>query len=367
MAFMLKLFIKRIVISFLKIFPINKNKVFFSSFEGKSVSCNPKYVYEELVKKNKYKCVWEHNKKLNDIKTVKHNSLKYIYTVMTSKYIFTNNGISSAFPLRKKQVCVNTWHGSGAYKKVGKDISEQVNGTSKKQQEYINKNTTYFISGCEKFTEVMSNAIGLDRNKFLPFGMPRNTVFFKENNLTAIKEKIKIDDNVKICLYAPTFRGQTGSNNAYNSLLDTAMLKYALKERFGGEWLIAYRGHYSQSNGEVFKYDLDLSRYGDMQELLLVSDVLITDYSSSIWDYSFTYKPCFLYCEDMEDYKSQRDFYVPIEKWGFPIAVNNEQLKEKILDFDFDEYKEKMDEHHRALGSFENENAILKLFELLSM
>ena len=103
-----------------------------------------------------------------------------------------------------------------------------------------------------------------------------------------------------------------------------------------------------------------------MQELLAVSDALITDYSSSIWDYSFTYKPCFLYCYDLASYKSERDFYIPIENWGFPIAENNSQLMNGILKFSYDLYLEKMKNHHKELGSYENGTATSTICDLIS-
>ena len=102
-----------------------------------------------------------------------------------------------------------------------------------------------------------------------------------------------------------------------------------------------------------------------MQDLLLVCDILITDYSSSIWDYSFTYKPCFLYTTDLEQYTSERGFGRDIYTWGFPVCKNDEELYQAIINFDEDDFRMKMQKHHDDLGSYENGNATQYVCEYL--
>jgi CDP-glycerol glycerophosphotransferase len=110
---------------------------------------------------------------------------------------------------------------------------------------------------------------------------------------------------------------------------------------------------------------IDVSDYPDMQDLLCAVDVLITDYSSSIWDFSFTHKPCFLYAPDLEEYKSNRDFYTPIEEWPFPLAKTNQELIENIKNFDSKEYIGKVNKHHKELGSYETGHATEHFCKLL--
>ena len=369
---MIRLFFIRLMIKLFYLFPINRRKVFFSSFEGKSMACNPKYIYNRLIKQHGDRLIyiWEFNgSQPKEVKTVRHNSLGYIYHIMTAKAIITNTGISAVFPLRNKQVCINTWHGSGAYKKVGRDIDAKINGTSDYMMKLSNKSTDYFISGCQKFTEVMSNAIMLEKEKFLPIGMPRNDFLVAGDgyDIEEIKRKANIPNGKKIVLYAPTFRGTTGQAVNEALKMDVQRVLSALSSRFGGEWIFAYRCHYHVKSAFANEpNNIDLSQFEDMQELLAVSDVLISDYSSSIWDYSFTYKPCFLFCYDLVNYEKERDFYVPIEKWGFPIALNNEELIQSILGFDEKKYVEDMTNHHSDLGSYESGNATKDICDLLS-
>ena len=90
-----------------------------------------------------------------------------------------------------------------------------------------------------------------------------------------------------------------------------------------------------------------------MQDLLCAADMLISDYSSCIWDYSFTYKPCLLFVPDLKKYKSDRDFLIPIETWGFPLAETNDELVDIISDLDQNEFNDSMCYHHKLLGSYE--------------
>lgn len=108
----------------------------------------------------------------------------------------------------------------------------------------------------------------------------------------------------------------------------------------------------------------DVSDYPEMQDLLCTADMLITDYSSSVWDYSFTYRPCFLFTPDLEEYKKKTDFYTPIEEWGFPICKTNEELRKQIEAFDENKFKQAMIRHHENLGSYEKGTATEEVAKL---
>ena len=99
-------------------------------------------------------------------------------------------------------------------------------------------------------------------------------------------------------------------------------------------------------------------RSADMaQELLLASDVLLTDYSSCMWDFSLMKKPCFLYARDIDEYRGERDFYTPIESWPFPLAADNDGLEKVIAEFDEEAYRADAARHHAELGSTESGTA----------
>lgn len=372
---MLKLYISRLLLRFFYLFPINKRKVFFSSFEGGPISCNPKYIYRELKKRygSKLIYVWEWNRSPEEqegaesVVFVKHNSISYIFHIMSAGVLISNTGISAVFPLRQEQLSINTWHGAGCYKKVGRDLAETNNKEHIKRYKYAAKNTTYFLSGCRIWTEVFSAAVFADPRKFLPVGSPRVDFLLQEHSDDLIKRiKNKAGIVGKFVLYAPTYRGGRHSPAEAACPMNVPILLDSLKERFGGDWTFAYRCHYATaSNFKCIENTVDLSAYDDMQELLATCDVLISDYSSSIWDYSFTGKPCFLYCYDLNDYTDERDFYRPIQEWHFPISVDMPELIKQIKEFDPIKFRKGMERHHSDLDSYETGNAADRVAELI--
>jgi CDP-glycerol glycerophosphotransferase len=217
----------------------------------------------------------------------------------------------------------------------------------------------FYISSCRKFTSIMSEQMLINMDKFLPYGMPRNDLFFSsllDKNI--IKNKMGVDISTSIILYAPTYRGSFRNCNFTVSNISIPDVISAATTRFNKKFVFLYKAHHVMKDIDKNKdLGINVTSYPDMQELLYISDILITDYSSSIWDFSFTYKPCFLYAPDLENYKIEFGFYTPIETWPFPLAQSNMELKEKILTFDDEKYHENVVKHHKDLGSYENGTA----------
>ena len=370
---------KRLFTKLFWIVPLKSNKIFFSSYEGKQYACNPKAVYEELKNEKKSYCyIWEYNsysipdELKQNVTIVKHNSLSYFFHLLTAKYIITNSGISAAISLRKKQVCVNTWHGGGAYKKVGAVVDEKINGTDCKELAIMAKQTSYFLSSSREFTNVMEKSTFISQNKFLNIGMPRNDIFFLPLKMEILRKKVRdyynLSDDKKVVLFAPTYRGKSG-NMHYSTLIpDIDNLTKALKNKFGGEWMVLYRSHYYKTTVENNPLVIDVSEYQDMQELLCLADVLITDYSSCIWDYSLIFRQCFLFVPDLEEYENERGgFYTQISSWPGIICKNDEELANKIFCYNRTEYIQKVESHHSSLVSYDKGTATKQLLRVLSL
>ena len=147
--------------------------------------------------------------------------------------------------------------------------------------------------------------------------------------------------------------------------LNCQKLKSIISEKTGKNVTVLYRGHHYNSKNSSGNFDKDVSNYYDMQNLLLISDMLISDYSSSIWDFSFTYKPCLLYTPDLKEYEEARGFDEDIHTWGFPMCVSNDILCDTVKNYDAQIHKSNMEEHHKSLGSFEKGNATKKVCELI--
>lgn len=346
------------------IFPIKKNRVIFTAYKGAQFSCNPKYIFIELYdkQKDKFEFVWclndatQLSSKYENVKIAKYKSLKHIYYQITSNVVILNHANPVYIPLRKKQLKINTWHGGGAYKKVSRAVKNDEYKFEDYKALYEIKDTDYFISSSRKFTEVMVESQMLPKSVYLEVGMPRNDLFFRKNEKLQqeIKDILKIDSKIKTVLYAPTYRGAQDSQEL-NMTLDVKSVLKSLKGRFMGEWLMLMRTHINtiKTSNSSDNHIIDVTSYPDMQELLLIADVLITDYSSSIWDFSLTKKPAFLFTPDLEKYIDKQGFYTDINEWSFPYSKTNEKLMKDILEFDNKTHENKIKKHLDNLVSFE--------------
>lgn len=365
-------FIKYLICNILKfiqkmifVLPIKKNKIMFFPCNG-NYYCNLKYIYLSLKKYNdKYDIVWVLKNKSfkyvgENVHVCKINSLLFFWHALTSKCIIFNCGFKSYIYKRKKQVYIETWHGGGAYKKIGLSIRRTKGKFLRKRLIISNDSIDYIISSSKGFTHAFKKDNEIENAVFCPFGMPRNDIFFDNRKMKRIKEKVKSRFNIKnkkIVMYAPTFR----DNFFYNDLDFTRVLD-VLECKYESEFVLFLRCHPHLKNNIFEKCTfsenvIDVSQYYDMQELLCAVDILITDYSSSMWDCSLMYKPCFIYANDLNSYKNERNFHIPISKWPFPVSTNNQQLVDNIINFNITEYKSAVELHHKFLESYEDGHA----------
>ena len=360
----------------LKLLSTNKRRIMLINDMSPYYADSLKYIGNELCKrKKKFEIIYAgYNLNCYEIlrkKGIKHvqlNSFKYFYYGMTSKILVTNSGGISYLPLKTDQFVMNTWHGGGAYKKIGIDMYEDTK-MFRNDLRLAAKNTDIVLSTCERFKEVFSRSMLVPPNKFLSIGMPRNDALVKgdKNSRYQIRKKLGLSTVDRMVLFAPTYRK---INNDYfdKSIaisygIDEKMVCKALSEKFGGHWIFAYRYHpciTNRNNMNNKKDVIDLTDYDDMQELLLATDVLINDFSSSIWDFMLTGKPCFIFARDLQEYIRTTELYTPISDWPFMIADNNQQLADNIKNFDEKKYKEKCLEHYKMMGGCENGDATLK-------
>ncbi|STY72097.1 CDP-glycerol:poly(glycerophosphate) glycerophosphotransferase [Megamonas hypermegale] len=368
------IFILRYIISSLCIFPIDNRKIVFYPING-NYYCNLKYISEYIENNfNEKKIIWflKDKKVFNNKKffSYRKNSFSFFYHVMTARFIIFNDTFPKYFFKRKKQIYINTWHGGGAYKKIDSVYKNDLKYFRKKRMlEALNK-IDYIIASSEGFKRAFAEDTGINVSKFLNIGMPRNDIFFSKEKIENISSKIydiyNIDTRKKIVLYAPTFR----EHNLKDDLNIDRILE-TLNKRFNNQYIFMLRCHPHIMNKVLKKNKksnniIDVSLYPDMQELLCATDILITDYSSCMWDFSLMYKPCFIYANDLEEYKIERNFHTPIKDWPFPLSINNDELIKNIDNFDNDKYIKKVKEHHEKLGSYENGQASEKICILIN-
>lgn len=354
-------------------FPVKKGRIVFDSYLGEQYSCNPKAIYEYLLNVNSenFEFIWAFkepekfdfltNNKNTQI--CKYRSLKHKFYSFTAQMIVFNFHRTNEMPSRRGQIRLQTWHGGGCYKKTGKGIgynSKIHNWVLEQQSKY---DITHYISSSRFFTdEVIRSQYNFNGN-ILSIGMPRNDLFFFDNASVrdCVREKLNIPKDSFAVLYAPTYR----DNGTRLDPLDVKGIAESINKRFGENAVILYRAHRFTENPDT-ENTLDVSAYPEMQELLLACDMLISDYSSSIWDFSITEKPCLLYTPDLDEYEKMRGFDKDIYSWGFPVCKDNKELQSGILNFDEEKFKSDMSKHHRDLGSFETGTACEQIYRLLN-
>ncbi len=365
--------IMRMLLFPLRLLKVKKNKVLLINDLGYNYAANPKAVAEELLKlpEGTYELVYSvrspelyRDMEQGKIRFVRYRSIAYYYHAMTAKVLLSNSGGYSFLPLKKRQVVINTHHGGGAYKKAGLDMYEDT-PLFRKDLMLTSRSTTRFLSTNRRFTEAISASYLIEKEKFWEIGMPRNDqmLHLDKGKRDQIRAKLGIKDNQKLVLYAPTYR-KPNDNYFKDSIaidygIDCSSVCRSLETRFGGQWIFGYRLHpcIVDRSGIIPEDTLDLCDYEDMQDLLVAADAMINDFSSSMWDFMLTGKPCFTYAKDLEHYVATTEVYTPVAEWPFPQSTTNEELVGSIIEFDEESYRIACQKHYESLGGCETGQA----------
>ncbi len=348
------------------------NKIVFISHRGKQYSCNPMYLCEYLsdAYPSQFELVWAFDRPASfaflaekGIQVVKKESREHLRHLMTAKVLVTNVDFFFYLPGRKEQIRLDTWHGGGAYKTCG--FANAQNLLSMRQRSYFKRlysRVNLYCSSSRVFTEKTIRESRLFSGAVLEIGMPRNDNLVRGDRpdiAQKVRNYFSLKETQKIVLYAPTYRSEEEAEEMPRP--DIHGLTSALRDRFGGDWVCLLRQHHL--SGADAGDGLSATDYPDMQELLYTADVLVSDYSSCIWDFSLMYKPVFLFCPDLEHYTAARDFYIPIEQWHFPLTHSQAELEEKIQAFDAETYRAGLVRHHIEMGNCETGQATKILCE----
>ena len=334
-----------------------KNKtVLFESYQSRSYACSPKQIYLNMIKDSRfsdYEFIWcftNTNREFTDERTriVKRGSKEYYKAFASAKYWIVNSLIPEEITPKKNQIFLQCWHGT-PLKKLRYDVehSSALNDIydMRRRNDLDAKRYTYFLSPSNFCTEVFTSAFNLKKlkkeNILIEQGYPRNDFLFKftDKDVKDIKEKLNIKSDKKIILYAPTFRDNqhtSGVGYTYNLGIDLDKLQKKLSD----EYIVLFRTHYFVSNSfDLSKYEnfiYDVSKYDDICDLYIISDILITDYSSVFFDYANLKRPMLFYMYDLDEYKNNlRDFYISLSE--LPGLIKDNQYirnlsSKKIID-----------------------------------
>ena len=357
--------------------------ILFQSFGGKNYTCSPKAIYEKMLEMdefNDFNFVWvfdnpdihkvKDDRRLTIIKTKSKDYYKYF---SIAKYWVVNSIIDTGIIKKKDQIYIQCWHGT-PLKKLRYDI--ELNGSVlntiqdiRKRNDEDAKRFDYFISPSKFCTEKFISAFNLKalgkENIIVEKGYPRNDRLYNytDTDVKRIKKELGLPSNKKIILYAPTFRdNQHSSGIGYTYELSIDFER--LKKQFGKDYTILFRTHYFIANSiNLTKYKsfvFDVSSYDDINDLYLVSDMIITDYSSVFFDFANLKRPMLFYMYDQDLYQNKlRDFYISLDELPGAIAKTQKELEYNLKNIDAisKKYSKKYEKFNKKYNYLEDGNA----------
>jgi CDP-glycerol glycerophosphotransferase len=357
--------------------PLKEKWILFESFFGKSYSDSPKYIYEHLSRNfpGKYRMIWVIDKKNTTIpyphKRIRRFSLWYYYYLGRCGYIVFNCRQPEWVIKRENNVFLQTWHGT-PLKKLVFDLDEIVSASPRYKQQFYKQSRAwdYLIAPNEFSSETFRRCFAYD-NIMLETGYPRNDILHapdKDKIAVGIRKRLGIALNKKTILYAPTWRDDVYYGKGqykFELHLDLELMRRQL----GEEYIILLRTHYfiaDSINLEAMKgFAYNVSRYDDISELYLISDILITDYSSVFFDYANLKRPMLFFTYDLDKYRDiLRGFYFDIEKEvPGPLLYTTDEVIEAIRGIETvnREYRQRYDEFYHRFCDWEDGHAAEKV------
>ena len=320
--------------------PIKKNKIIIASNRGTTLEGNLLWINQKLQNED-YKV-----KILLTNKVDFKYSINLVVNMANAKFTIIDDFFSLVYPLkiRKSAKLIQVWHAVGAFKRVGFSRIGKVGGPTEKS--ITHKNYTDVIVSSENIIDNYQEAFRISRDKIHAIGIPRTDFFFddekKKKSIEKIYNEYPILQNKRVILFAPTFRGN-GKKTAYypKEYFNIHTIYKNLKD---DEILIIKNHPFVKEKFEITKEQsskiIDVTLYPDINELLLITDLLITDYSSTIFEYALLDKPIIFYTPDINEYKDSRDFYYEFYEYTYGnVCKNLEELVYSIRNTNLNEEK----------------------------
>lgn len=341
----------KVIFQLIGLLPAKKKLIIFESYLGKQYSCNPRAIFEYLQKNYPdYDMYWSVDPRYHTafsekgLKTLNRFSINWLIAMARAKYWVFNSRTPGWIPKPKHTVYLQTWHGT-PLKKLAADMDEvHMPGTTteKYKRNFLNesKRWDFLVSPNQYSSEIFERAFDFSK-QMLETGYPRNDYLYTHNNESTIqhlKLQLNIPQDKKVILYAPTWRDneyyEVGKYK-FNLKLDLQKMK----EILGDEYIILMRMHYLVAESmDISAYEgfaRDVSKHEDIRELYLISDILITDYSSVFFDYANLKRPMLFYVYDIDSYRDNlRGFYFDFEREApGPLVKTTEEVIKQIQHF----------------------------------
>lgn len=330
------------ILNFLSFFiKEDKNLILFVCYGGKKYDDSPRFVYEYIKNNKKFlnkKMVWAFKEpfkfeNISNQEKVKIDTLKYYLIALKAKYWITNSSVERGLGFKRKYTkYVVFQHGTLGIKKIGKDITENNKFFRTKNKEKIDM----FIIQGSKEEDLLIKALSLKKENIYKLGLPRNDelVNLSDDKILKIKEKLLIPLNKKVILYAPTFR-EYNNDKFLNTVLSSPFNFEYLKKELGNDYVFLFTAHYEIA--KLLNVDcsndfvINVFDYPYINDLLLISDLLISDYSSVVFDYCILERPILCFGYDYDTYMKERGTYLDLNKFFSHGVIKEEKELVKII------------------------------------
>lgn len=323
--------------------PVNDRQILICSESRDNLSGNLKFI-DEKIDKTKFDVIYSMKSSIIQRRSQRQKR-QLCKQLATSKYVLIDDFMPALYPLpiRKETRFIQVWHAMGAFKKVGFSRLGKIGGPSPRSLSH--RNYTDVIVSSESIRYNYSEAFGISAEKVHAIGTPRTDVFFDEEYKRKIRERLyskypKLNEK-KIVLFAPTFRGN-GVKTAY---YDYSWLSFKkLQDELGDEYAVIIKMHPFIKNMPEEELDdsfyINLSDEREINDILFITDVLVTDYSSVIFEASLMDICTVFFVPDYDEYVESRDFYYPYSEYTYGNVVKcEEELIEAIKKQEIDKKK----------------------------
>lgn len=334
--------------------PVNENKVVFIEVRMPEISDSFQLLYDELREHYNYE-IHTHFLHMSFVRKWEYIKLcrAMVRDIADAKYVFLNESsdVTSCLPLRKETVLTQLWHACGAFKKFGMSTAELIFGDDRKTlQKYpFHRNYTHMTVSAPEVVWAYEEAMSLKPGSGVvkPVGVSRTDVFFDDKFICQAKDtlyqKFPAAKDKKVILYAPTFRGRVASAKTPD-VLDLNLLY----EKLGREYVVIFKHHpFVKKRPEIpeefSEFAIDMTQDMSIEDLLCVSDICISDYSSLVFEYSLFGRPMIFLAYDLDEYFDWRGFYYDYKDFvPGPILTDTEEIVAYISDIENQFDKEKV-------------------------
>lgn len=346
--------------------------VLINNYGGLKYGDSPRVLYEYIRSHHcydRFHVVWAFNdvekfKYIEGCSFVKQDSLAYFMTALKAKYWITNVNIERGLHFKKNNtIYLNTWHGM-PFKKIGNSV--------KGRSDYNCTNINLWCAESEHSAEIYMRDFNVRPEAILRCGLPRNDRLYHvtEDEVIELKKKMGLPMDKKIISYIPTWRESTDGGKHYNFSLPIDIRKW--EDKLSNDYVLLFRAHHFTThlmNLKVDNFIKDYSDYPDINDIFIVSDMMISDYSASMADYSILERPIISFGYDYDDYDVDRGFYEDMEK-VIPNGVmrTEDEVLDHILTMNYEEECKKtktmIKDKYVTYGGKATETCVKKLFGL---